>query len=79
MKFAGCPHDVLGAMWQSAWNTDRGNAARWLCGVKGVTLMQAEAMARHLVGEHCDAIRPRRAGPRRGERVEPRRVGKIVT
>jgi hypothetical protein len=31
-------------MWHSALQTDRANAARWLCGLKGVTLMQAEAM-----------------------------------
>jgi hypothetical protein len=55
-RYAGYPPDTAMMMWQSAWNTDRANAAVWLCGLKGVTLMQAEAMARHLVEEHWPTI-----------------------
>jgi hypothetical protein len=43
-------------IWGSAWQTDHANAARWVCGLKGVTLMQAEAMARHLAEENWGAI-----------------------
>jgi hypothetical protein len=44
-------------MWGSAWKTDRRNACDWLRRMdSAVTLKQTEAMARHLVAEHWDAI-----------------------
>jgi hypothetical protein len=43
-------------MWGSAWQQDRRNAEHWLGPIRGVTLQQCEAMARHVVDANWDAI-----------------------
>jgi hypothetical protein len=55
-KFAAYPLEVQARLWKSYWKTDRANADYWLGLIHGVSLAQAEAMARHLVGEHWPAI-----------------------
>jgi hypothetical protein len=47
---------VRARLWKSYWKTDRANAEHWLGLIRGVSFAQAEAMARHLVGEHWPAI-----------------------
>jgi hypothetical protein len=55
-KFAGYPQDVQDRLWVVFWKTDGANVEYWLNRINGVTLAQAEAMARYLVDEHWDAI-----------------------
>jgi hypothetical protein len=57
-RHAGYPADVRARLWQRAyWKGDRANAEHWLRLAAGrATLVQTEAMARHLVGEQWPAI-----------------------
>jgi hypothetical protein len=67
-KFARYPFGTLAMMWGSAWQQDRRNAAHWLGLIRGGTIAQAEAMARHLVDRDWSAIvRDARALAEEGE------------
>jgi hypothetical protein len=61
-RYAGYPQDVVSHLWRGFWKTDRANAEYWLGLIRGVTLQQAEAMARHLVDTNWSAIVRAEAG-----------------
>jgi hypothetical protein len=55
-RYVGYPHGAAMRLKGSAWRDDYANAEYWLDLISGVTLEQAERMARHLVDQHWPAI-----------------------
>jgi hypothetical protein len=55
-KFVGYPVGAAMMLKGSAWASDYRNASDWLGRIRGVSLEQAERMARHLVDRDWDAI-----------------------
>jgi hypothetical protein len=55
-RYVGYPHGAVMRLKGSNWKDDYRNALCWLELISGVSLEQAERMAKHLVGQHWDAI-----------------------